>query len=200
MVKLFHAWCERNKQPILEVLERVLSPAGKVLEIGSGSGQHAEFFARHLSPLQWQPSDIDEDNLASIRAWRTEAHLQNLMDPIRLDVLSTEWPIERVAGVFSANMIHIAPWECCLGLLSGAQRHVIEGGLLILYGPFQVSGAHTSQSNEDFDENLRSRDPRWGVRDLDLVREAAEGFTLEERIEMPANNQIVVFRRHSSAS
>lgn len=195
MTKLEHPWPERNKGPILEVFRRVLPETGTVLEIGSGSGQHAAFFAASLPGLEWVPSDIDPDNLASIRIWRAEAGLPNLTAPVVLDVLDREWGVGEIDVVFSANMIHIAPWECCRGLLAGARRHITSGGLLILYGPFRIGGAHTAASNAEFDESLRARDSRWGVRDLEAVCEEARGFDLEERIEMPANNQTLVFRR-----
>lgn len=193
--KLSHPWCERNKGPILQVLQRVLPDSGQVLEIGSGSGQHAVHFSEHLAPLFWQPTDIDAKNLASIRQWRKDAGLPNLLEPLTLDVLSTEWGLETYSALFSANMIHIAPWECCLGLLAGARRHVNSGGLLALYGPFKIAGCHTADSNRKFDDNLRGKDSRWGVRDLDDVLAQARGFDFEERVEMPANNQVVLLRR-----
>jgi len=193
--KLTHPWPERNKEPILEVFRRVLPSSGTVLEVGSGSGQHAAFFAEKLPTLSWIPSDIEPENLASIREWRDETDHPNLFEPIRLDVLADDWGIDPVEAVFSANMIHITPWECCLGLLEGARRHVTPGGLLIFYGPFRIGGEHTAESNATFDESLHDRDPRWGVRDLETVCDAAGGFALEERVEMPANNQVLIFRR-----
>lgn len=193
--KITNPWPERNKQPILEVLQRVLPTRGTILEIGSGSGQHADFFSNELSSMRWLPSDIDDDNLASIRAWRAENSRPNFLDPIRLDVLADPWPVDQVEAIFSANMIHITPWKCCLGLLAGARRHLVSGGLLILYGPFRIGGEHTAESNEAFDGSLRNRDPRFGVRDLEAVVEATEELSLEERVEMPANNQILVFER-----
>jgi SAM-dependent methyltransferase len=193
--KLNHAWTERNKGPILDVLRRVLPDSGTVLEIGGGSGQHAVYFAEHLPSLNWLPTDVDREHLGSIRSWRDDAGLPNLLEPRELDVLDEDWGVGLVDAVFSANMIHIAPWDCCLGLLAGARRHVTTGGLLVFYGPFRIDGAHTAPSNAEFDTSLRSRDEQWGIRDVEAVDEAARGFTLEERIEMPANNQILVFRR-----
>jgi SAM-dependent methyltransferase len=193
--KLTHSWTERNRGPILEVLRRVLPESGTVLEIGGGSGQHAVYFAEHLPSVTWQPTDIDSEHLASIRCWSEEADLPNLLEPRELDVLDGDWNIGTVDAVFTANMIHITPWDCCLGLLSGARRHVRAGGLLIFYGPFRIDGAHTASSNAEFDSNLRSRNEAWGVRDLEAVADAARGFTLTERVEMPANNQMLVFRR-----
>jgi len=195
MNKLEHASSERNKQPILEVLRRFLPPSGTVLEIAGGSGQHAVFFSENLPRITWLPTDIDEERLASIRAWREDSSCSNLLEPRRLDVLEDDWNIPTVDTVFSSNMIHITPWECCLGLLAGARRHLAPGGMLIFYGPFRIGGEHTAPSNAAFDKNLRGRDPSWGVRDLDAICDAADGLVLEERIEMPANNQILVFRR-----
>ena len=193
--KLCHPWTDRNKEPILEVLRRFLPARGTVLEVGSGSGQHAVFFAEHLPKVQWLPSDVSAENLTSIREWAGERNLPNLLEPLFLDVLEREWKTGAIEAVFNANMIHITPWECCLGLLAGARRHVVEEGLLILYGPFRIDDQHTADSNAQFDTSLRERDPRWGIRDLEAVCEAAEGFELVERAEMPANNQTLVFRR-----
>ena len=145
--------------------------------------------------MSWIPSDIEPENLASIRKWRNETDHPNLIEPIRLDVLADDWGIDPVEVVFSANMVHITPWECCLGLLAGARRHVTPGGQLILYGPFRIGGEHTAESNATFDESLRDRDPRWGIRDLETIRDAAGGFVLEEWFEMPANNQVMIFSR-----
>ena len=193
--KLIHPWSERNKKPILEVLRGILPEKGTVLEVGSGSGQHAAFFSQHLPGLDWLPSDIDDENIESIRTWRAESKRRNLLEPIRLDVVSDPWPVDLVDVVFNANMVHIAPWDCCLGLLTGARRHLAQYGLLIMYGPFRIGGEHTAESNQDFDADLRARDPSWGIRDLEAIRDAALGLELEDRFEMPANNQTLVFRR-----
>jgi SAM-dependent methyltransferase len=188
---------ERNKDAILAVLARVLPPRGELLEVASGSGQHAAYFARELPALTFQPSDVDPENLASIRAWVREARLPNLREPLALNVLADDWGVGSVDALFNANMIHIAPWECCLGLLRGAARHLRPEGVLVMYGPFRVGGAHTAPSNESFDAGLRARDPRWGVRELEgVVSEAARlGLSFVERVEMPANNQSLVLRR-----
>ena len=191
--KLCHPWTDRNKEPILEVFRRFLPARGTVLEIGSGSGQHAVFFAEHLPELQWLPSDVSAENLASIREWAGERNLPNLLEPVFLDVLEREWGTGTIEAVFNANMIHITPWECCLGLLAGARRNLVQGGLLFLYGPFRIDDRHTADSNARFDTSLREQDPRWGIRDLEAVCEAAGGFELVERAEMPANNQTLVF-------
>lgn len=196
MTKLAWPAPERNKEPILEVLKRVLPREGTLLEIASGTGQHAVHFARHLPGLVVQPSDVDPAHLASIRAWGSEAMLSNLREPLLLDVLG-DWNIGTVDAVFNANMIHIAPWECAVALFEGVGRVLRAGGVFVLYGPFRVGGVHTAPSNEVFDRDLRSRDPRWGVRDIDELLPLAERAKLElvERVAMPANNQCLVFTR-----
>jgi SAM-dependent methyltransferase len=188
---------ERNKVPILEVLQRALPSQGRLLEVASGSGQHAAYFARALPGWTWLPSDIDPRNLASITAYVAEAELPNLEPPRALDVLSDDWQVGELDALFNANMIHIAPWECCAGLMRGAGRNLRPGGVLVLYGPFRIGGDHTAPSNREFDLDLRRRDPRWGVRDLETVVElaAAAGLRHRETIAMPANNQCVVFER-----
>lgn len=186
---------ERNREPILQVLARVLPPAGTVLEVASGTGQHAAHFAAALRGLVWQPSEADAALLESIAAW-TDG-LTNVRRPLRLDVSSAHWPVETVDAIFNANMVHIAPWAVAEALVRGAARHLPGGGLLILYGPFRIGGAHTAPSNAAFDRDLRARDPTWGVRDLEaVVAEAgARGFALDEVVAMPANNQTVILRR-----
>jgi hypothetical protein len=188
---------ERNKGPILEILQRVLPPTGTLLELASGSGQHAVHFARHLPALTYLPSDMDPENLASIAAWVEEVQLPNLRAPRTLDVTSAQWGVQEVEAVFNANMLHIAPWECALGLFAGLGRHLATGGIAVIYGPFRIAGVHTASSNADFHRGLRARDPRWGVRDLEAVVALAEssGLGFVERVPMPANNQTLVFRR-----
>ncbi len=192
---------ERNKQPILDVLRRMLPATGTVLELSSGSGQHAAYFAEQLPNLTWQPSDIDSENLASTRAWVQDANLTNLRAPLRIDVCEADWGVETVDAIFNANMIHIAPWASAEGLLRGAGRHLVPDGVLILYGPFRISGKHSAESNARFDEDLRRRNAAWGVRDIDDVLALAgrEDLRFAERIEMPANNQILVFIRPGRA-
>jgi hypothetical protein len=187
----------RNREPILAVLARVLPPSGTVLEIASGSGEHAAFFAANLPGLVWQPSDEDEGARASIEAHRAEARLSNLRAPVRVDARDDAWDVARADAIMAINMIHIAPWSACLGLMRGAARVLPAGGVLYLYGPFRRGGAHTAASNASFDEGLRARDPAWGVRDVDdVTREAgARGLSREELVEMPANNLSVVFRK-----
>lgn len=197
MTKLTWAAPERNKQPILEVLERLLPRVGTLLEIASGTGQHAVHFARHLPGWTIQPSDIDPENLASIRAWRAEAKLQNLLEPLGLDVCASDGPRAAFSAIFNANLIHIAPPEATRGLLRCAAHHLQPGGTFVLYGPFKVGGKHTAPSNEAFDASLRAQDPRFGVRDLEAVLSAASEYdlTLREHLEMPANNRILVMTR-----
>jgi SAM-dependent methyltransferase len=195
VTKLTWAAPERNKEPVLTVLQRVLPATGTLLELASGTGQHAVHFARNLPSWTIQPSDIDAENLASIQAWASEASLPNLRFPIELDVCDIDWNVAALGAIFNANMIHIAPWHVTLGLIRGAARHLLPGGLLVMYGPFRVGGQHTALSNETFDDTLRQRDVRFGVRDLEAVVSVAQqhGLTLQERIEMPANNQVLVF-------
>lgn len=194
--RLYAPATQRNRDPILEVLRRVLPATGTVLEIASGTGEHAVYFSRALPRLLWQPSEHDSAALESIAAWREAEGGANLLPPLLLDVASSPWPVPPVDAIFNANMIHIAPWEACLGLFAGAERHLLSGGVLILYGPYRVHGAHTAPSNTAFDRDLQARDSRWGVRNLEDVEEVARqhGIELEERVAMPANNQILVMR------
>lgn len=188
----------RNREPILAVLRDALPRAGVVLEVAAGSGEHAAYFAAQLPDLAWQPTDPDPENLASIAAHRAEASLANLRAPLRLDVTEPGWARDlRADAVVCINMIHIAPWEACLGLLAGARELLAPGSPLFLYGPYRFDGAFHAESNAAFDASLRARDPRWGVRDLAEVTRAAEaaGFTRASVVAMPANNHSVVFRR-----
>lgn len=189
---------ERNRGPILDVLRRVLPSEGLVLEIASGTGQHAAFFAEALSGVVWQPTDPDPDARASIDAWREHAGLANLRPALALDVTREPWPVERAEAVVCINMIHISPWECTEALMRHAARLLPEQtGVLFTYGPYKRGGGHTAPSNEAFDESLRMRDPSWGIRDVDDVAEAASrhGLELDEIHEMPANNLSLVFLR-----
>lgn len=185
----------RNREPILDVLRAHLPASGTALEIASGSGEHAVAFAAAFPKLVWQPSDPDPANRASIAAWIAAEGTPNLLPPIDLDATADIWPLATADAVVCINMIHIAPWAACLGLLRGAARLLAPGGLLYLYGPFKRDGMHTAPSNEAFDESLRARDPAWGVRDLGEVCQAAEGFALAATVAMPANNLSVLFRR-----
>jgi SAM-dependent methyltransferase len=197
MAKGFAPAAERNRQPILEVLRRVLPRAGLVLEVASGTGQHALFFSQHLPALRWQPSDTSPEALKSIGAWVSETARENLLPPLELDVRSPDWPITTADALVCINMIHISPWETTEALFRGACELLIAGSQLITYGPYRLHGKHTASSNAAFDESLRSRDPRWGVRDIDELSELGSrtGFTLQERVAMPANNMTLVWTR-----
>src|SRR5206468_2921189 len=170
---LHAAATERNREPILQVLRAVLPPAGLVLEIASGTGQHVAFFARELPALRWQPSDPSLAHLDSIRAWSAAAGAGNIAPPVLLDVERLPWPVERADAILNINMIHIAPWSAAEALFRGAARLLPPSGLLFLYGPFKRDGQHTAESNQRFDERLRAEDPRWGVRDLGDVQATA---------------------------
>ena len=188
---------ERNKQPIADVLARVLPNAGLVLEIASGTGQHAEHFARALPQLTWQPSEADAEMLPALAARVQRAALPNLRAPLPFDVHDTAPPLEGVAAVVCANMIHIAPWSACTALLGHAEQLLAPGAPLVLYGPFKRGGSHTAPSNAAFDADLRRRNPEWGVRDLDEIVALASRHSLElgEVVAMPANNLTVVLTR-----
>jgi Protein of unknown function (DUF938) len=190
----------RNRDPILTVLRRVLPAQGTVLEISSGSGEHAVHFAAGLPHLAWQPTDPDPTALRSIAAHRHAAQLPNLLPPLELDATSSVWPVNTADAVVSINMIHIAPWSAAKGLMAGAGRLLTDGGLLYLYGPFKENGRHTAPSNESFDASLRHRDPEWGVRDVAEVSELARqhGLVLVGRVAMPANNLSLIFRRQET--
>jgi SAM-dependent methyltransferase len=187
----------RNRAAIYDVLQRVLPTQGLILEIASGTGEHATWIAPQLLTTVWQPTDRDPAMRESIAAWTEERAAINVLPPLVLDVCEAVWPVTAVAAIFCANMIHISPWEATEGLMRGAGRVLSRGGVLVLYGPFMIDQAHTAPSNEAFDASLRERNPAWGVRDLGVVAEVArkQGLQLRERIEMPANNLGVVFER-----
>jgi SAM-dependent methyltransferase len=189
---------ERNRGPILDVLSRVLPKAGVVLEIASGTGQHAVHFAAALPGITWQPSDPDAASRASIDAWRQHVLLDNLNAPIALDVRSAPWPVpDSLAAIVCINMIHIAPWEAAEALFQGAGEHLAGAGVLFLYGPYKRGGAHTAPSNEAFDDQLRATHPAWGIRNMEDVVELGRKANLwmEEAVPMPANNFCLIFRR-----
>src|SRR5688572_30327827 len=185
----------RNREPIASALREVLPAFGTVLEVASGTGEHALWFARAFPDLIWQPSDPDPDALASIAAWRDGEGPANLLEPLRLDAAAGPWPIDRADAVLCINMVHISPWAATLGLLRGAGRLLAPGAPLILYGPYRRAGVPTAPSNEAFDGSLRSRNPEWGLRDLETVAAAAlaRGLAYERLFEMPANNVTAVF-------
>jgi hypothetical protein len=188
---------ERNKQPIAEVLASVLPDEGIVLEVASGTGQHAEHFARDLPKLVWQPSEADEALRGVIGARVESVALENLCAPIAFDVHAQQAPLPRADAVLCINMIHIAPWSACEALLGHARTLLAPGAPLVLYGPFMRDGVHTAPSNAVFDASLRARNPTWGLRDLTDVDGLARlhGFTLALTIAMPANNLTLVWRR-----
>lgn len=191
------AAAERNKQPIADVLAHVLPAEGLVLEIASGTGQHAEHFARSLPALTWQPSEADAERLPALAERVRRAALPNLEPPLELDVHHALPTLGPVAAVVCINMIHIAPWSACEALLKHASALLSPGAPLVLYGPFMRDGTHTAPSNAAFDTSLRARNAAWGVRDLTDVDHLARlsGFALQVTIAMPANNLCVVWRR-----
>jgi SAM-dependent methyltransferase len=191
----------RNRGPILAVLQRVLPPDARVLEIASGSGEHAVFVARAMPGLTWQTSDPDPEARASIAAWIEAEGLANVLAPRSIDVREEIWGVEDDApfdALVAINMIHISPWEATLGLLAGAARVLRPGGVLYTYGPYMRDGQHTAPSNAAFDASLKARDSSWGVRDVAQIESAAniQEFTLREIVEMPANNLSLVFHRN----
>ncbi len=187
----------RNREPILAVLRRVLPARGLVLEVASGSGEHALHFAPAFPSLLWQPSDRDPRAIASIAAHRATNEIPNLQPPLLLDAAAASWPIAQADAIVCINMIHIAPWEACIGLMAGAGRVLPKGGVLYLYGAYKEDGRHTADSNHAFDEDLRARNPLWGVRDLGEVTALAarHGLAHRETAVMPAHNRSVVFHR-----
>jgi SAM-dependent methyltransferase len=195
--RLYHAHVARNRAPILDVLKRVLPPSGLVVEIASGSGEHAAFFAQALPGISWRPTDVDATTLASSAAHRAAAGLPNLLPPMRLDTTAEQWPVAQADAIVCNNMIHISPWAVTEGLMCGASRVLRSGGILFLYGPYKIDGRHTAPSNEEFDASLRARNVEWGIRDLGDVTGLAGrcGFALVETVPMPANNLSVVLRR-----
>jgi SAM-dependent methyltransferase len=193
---LHAAATDRNRDPILEVLRRVLPPTGLVLEIASGTGEHVAFFAKSFPTLRWQPSDASLAHLESIRAWATASGIDNIAPAILFDVEHQPWPVAHADAILNINMIHIAPWSATEALFRGAARLLPACGVLYIYGPFQRAGQHTAESNQRFDERLRGEDSRWGVRDLDDIETlaSAAGFAPPEIVAMPANNLSLVFR------
>lgn len=186
----------RNREYIAEVLREWLPERGLVLEVASGTGEHAVYFAEVFPELEWQPSDTHPDALASIKSWRDARGLPNLRPPVELDASAPQWPIERADAVVNINMVHISPWAAALGLLDGAARILTTGGPLILYGPWLKDDIPTAPSNLAFDRDLRSRDPEWGLRRVEEFATAAEerGIRLQQTRLMPANNLMLLLR------
>jgi hypothetical protein len=189
----FSESCERNKAPILERLREVFDRPARILEIGSGSGQHAVHFGAALPHLSWQTSDLPA-NHAGIQAWLDEAGLPNVLPPIGLDV-SGPWPDQTYHGIFTANTLHIVSWDLGQKLIEGAGKVLVSGGRLVIYGPFNYQGAFTSDSNARFDQWLKNRDPLSGIRDFEAVTQCAgsKGLRLEADYAMPANNRLLIF-------
>jgi hypothetical protein len=193
----YSAAAERNGPPILAQLQRVLPQQGLLLEIASGTGQHAAFCSAGLPAWQWQPTDRDASGFASIAAWC--AGLPHVSPALTLDVLSPIWPgvPAEVDAIFCANLLHIAPWACTPALMHGAARHLAPGGLLVTYGPYLEDGVPTAPGNTAFDTDLRERNPDWGLRRLTdvAVQAKAAGLALRERVALPANNLLLVWGR-----
>jgi hypothetical protein len=197
---------DRNKQPILEALLGLLPAQGRALEIAAGTGQHGPHFMAALPGWSWQATDAEPSHLTAIAAWAELAPAEvraRLPAPLRLDVLAEPWPLngQRYELIFCANMLHIAPWPCCAGLMRGAVRHLAPAGLLLTYGPYLEADVPTAASNLAFDADLRARDPAWGLRSLEAVRGEAEaaGLQLQQRIAMPANNLLLAWQLRPSA-
>ncbi|MEE2996800.1 MAG: DUF938 domain-containing protein [Pseudomonadota bacterium] len=186
---------ERNRDAIADVLSQILPAAGTVLEIGSGSGEHVFYFSKLFPDLTWQPSDPDPLNLQSIRAWGDFAARANLQLPLSINASDITLPIESAVAIICINVIHISPWDATEGLMRNASRLLPPGGPLYMYGPYKIGGTHTAPSNEAFDRSLRDQNKTWGVRDLDSVVAEAQknGLAFTQRVEMPANNQSLLF-------
>lgn len=195
--RLFAPATQRNRDPILNVLRKVLPPTGTVLEIASGSGEHVIHFARNLPDLTFQPTDPTVDSLRSVASWVASSNVPNILPPLRLATTDQPWPIATADAILCINMIHISPWASTEGLMRGAGALLRPGAVLYLYGPYQRDGRHTAPSNEAFHRQLQDQNPEWGVRDLAAVADLAKlaGFSGPEITEMPANNLSLVFRR-----
>jgi SAM-dependent methyltransferase len=199
-MKPFSEACERNRTPILTVLRAVLPAQGRVLEIGSGSGQHAVHFGAALPAIVWQTSDLPQHH-AGIRAWIDASALSNVLPPLALDVNDVAWPVAAVDAVFSANTLHILSWPAVEKLFAGVGHVLAAGGTLCIYGPFNYGGRHTSESNARFDAVLQQRDPASGIRDFEAVDQLAQtnGLVLMRDFAMPANNRLLVWRKAGDA-
>ncbi len=188
---------QRNSAPIADILATELAHDASVLEIASGTGEHAVFMAARFPHMTWQPSDPDAEAVDSVAAWREETACEAILPPVRLDARNAKWPVGTFDAIFCANMIHIAPWDAAVGLFDRARAHLKPDGALLLYGPFIEPDTTTATSNIAFDASLRERNADWGVRELtacnDLAR--ANGLQLTARHTLPANNLIVVYRQ-----
>ena len=197
-MKLSSPAAKRNREPIASVLADWLPPSGLVLEVASGSGEHAAYFAERFRQLDWQPTDPDPLAINSIEAWRADSGLANLREPVVLDASADTWPVDRADAVININMAHISPWDAAIGLIDGAARLLPAGGPLILYGPWLVESVETAPSNLAFDADLKRRNSAWGLRMVeDFAREAEKrGLMLEDQFDMPANNRMLLLVRH----
>jgi cyclopropane fatty-acyl-phospholipid synthase-like methyltransferase len=195
-MKQYSEACDQNRDPILSVICREFANCRRILEIGSGTGQHAVYFARQLPHLTWQPSDMASSHV-SINAWRAEAGLDSVAPPLELDVLQDDWPATRYDGIFSANTCHIMSWPAVRAMFSGVGKVLEAGGIFCLYGPFNYHGGYTSESNARFDAFLKSRDPDSGIRDFEQLDRLADEHGLQFRHdhEMPVNNRLLVWSR-----
>lgn len=193
----------RNREPILNVLKDCLPPEGTILEVASGTGQHAIYFIKQLPNPYWQPTDPDEMSRKSISAWWWEVQLNDILPPMDLNAQDSVWPVEQeelpqpISSVVCINMIHISPWESAIGLMKGAARILPKDGILYLYGPYKIDGQHTAPSNELFDVSLRDQNAEWGIRDLTDVKKIAleNGLSFVKSVDMPANNLSVIFKK-----
>jgi (2Fe-2S) ferredoxin len=203
MTKKYASATEKNRQPILEILKKSIPPTGNILEVASGSGEHSLFFAPHFPQQKWIPSDKEKECLDSIKAWRQDCLTDNLQSPLMIDVVESNWyqglTNENINAIVCINMIHISPWETCLGLMTGAGKILPPDGILYLYGAYKINNQHTAPSNQEFDWYLRSQNSAWGVRNLDDVVEVAEKKDLifEKKVSMPSNNFSLIFRKIS---
>lgn len=197
MNKPYSLACERNSPPIFQQLQTWLADTSFVLEIGSGTGQHGEYFARRLPHLQWQPSDRAE-NLPGITLWQQESGLENLLPPLLLDVCQKNWPVSSVPAVFTANTLHIMSWQAVELFFEHIRDCLASGGQLIVYGPFNYQGRYTSDSNSAFDQHLQQRDPDSAIRNFEAVDRLAQhaGLRLQQDISMPANNRLIHWVKH----
>jgi len=194
--KPYAASCDENREVILQVIESLFARCSQVLEIGSGTGQHASYFSQHMSHLTWIASDRI-DNHPGIRLWLEEARLENIVGPLCLDVTQPDWPVAQVDGVFSANTAHIMGWPAVQKMFAGIGRVLAPGGVFALYGPFNYHGRYTSDSNARFDAWLKTRDPASGIRDFEALQRLAEqaGLVLQQNVTMPANNRILCWKK-----
>lgn len=187
---------ERNRQPILDQLQKLLPQTGSILEIGSGTGQHAVFLAENLPGLLWQPTDREE-NLAGLEARFAAESGKNILSPLKLDVIKDNWPDTVFDGAFSANTAHIMHWEAVVAMFTGVAKHLVKHARFCLYGPFNIDGCFTSRSNANFDAHLRAENPNMGIRDMAQIENLANlhHLSLEQKLPMPANNFILVFKK-----